>query len=207
VDPVTLADWVSRQDTGAILGATHRLPAAVGDSFLVPAGLPHAVGEGVFLVELQEPTDLSVLLEWKGFEIDGVRDGHLGLGFETALACVDRSGWGMDRLARLRATRRDDEGRRPGVEPLFPAEADPFFRAERIRPGDVASLPAAFSILVVTEGSGSLEWSRRGVDVGRGHTVLIPFAAGDCLLRGSVEAVRCLSPDPEAPDSSVPTFA
>lgn len=203
VDRATLTEWVTGQDTEAILSATHRLPAAVGDSLLVPAGIPHAIGEGVFLVELQEPTDLSVLLEWDGFDIDGARDGHLGLGFDTALACVDRSGWGQQQLARLRGGR---QGRRVGVEPLFPAEADPFFRAERIRPESEASLPAGFSILVVTDGSGALSWGERGLDVGRGDTVLIPFAAGDCSLRGSIEAIRCLPPDPAAAESAAPTF-
>ena len=38
---------------------------------LVPAGVLHAIGEGVLLVELQEPEDLSILLEWRGFELDG----------------------------------------------------------------------------------------------------------------------------------------
>jgi mannose-6-phosphate isomerase len=206
VDEATLTEWVTGQDAEAILAATHRLPVAAGDSVLVPAGIPHAVGEGVFLVELQEPTDLSVLLEWKGFDIDGARDGHLGLGFETALACVDRSGWGRERLSRLWGVRPDGRGGRPGVDLLFPAEADPFFRAERIRPGDAASLPAAFSILVLISGSGTLEWGDRRLSVGRGDTVLIPFAAGDCVLRGSVDAVRCLPPDPAAPDASSPTF-
>jgi hypothetical protein len=37
----------------------------------VPAGLPHAIDPGLFLVELQEPTDFSVLLEWEGFAADG----------------------------------------------------------------------------------------------------------------------------------------
>lgn len=207
VDLATLTDWVTRQDTGAILGAMHRLPAAVGDSILVPAGIPHAIGEGVFLVELQEPTDLSVLLEWKGFDIDGARDGHLGLGFETALGCVDRSGWGEEELGLLRGMRRDARERRPGVDLLFPAEADPFFRAERIRPRGASPLPATFSILVVTAGSGTLEWGRQRVlEVTRGDTVLIPFAAGDCRLGGSLDALRCLPPDPAAPDASAPTF-
>ena len=149
---------------------------------------------------------ISDFLEWKGFDIDGARDGHLGLGFETALGCVDRSGWGREELGRLRAVRQDGEPRRPGVELLFPEEADPFFRAERIRPRGAAPLPTGLSILVVTGGSGTLEWGDRLLDVGRGDTVLVPFAAGDCVLRGSLEAVRCMPPDPGAPDASVPTF-
>jgi mannose-6-phosphate isomerase len=205
VDPATLSDWVTRQDTEAILGATNRLPVVAGDSILVPAGIPHAIGEGVFLVELQEPTDLSVLLEWKGFDIDGAQDGHLGLGFETALACVDRSGWGERELGRLRAVRQD-ASRQPGVDPLFPAEADPFFRAERIQARRAVQLPAAFCILIATAGSGRLAWGDRGLDVARGDTVLIPFAAGDCTLSGPLQAVRCMPPDPTAPDTSAPQF-
>jgi hypothetical protein len=37
-------------------------------------------------------------------------------------------------------------------------------------------------------------------------TVLVPFAAGDCRLVGSVEAVRCMPPDPDAPDASAPVL-
>jgi mannose-6-phosphate isomerase len=204
VDLPTLAGWVIDQDTDAIVGAMHRLPAAVGDSILVPAGIPHAIGQGVFIVELQEPTDLSVLLEWKGFDIDGARDGHLGLGYEAALACVDRSGWPREELDRLREAR--EGAGRPGVELLFPREADPFFRAERIRPRGPVALPAGLSILVLTAGSGRLEWEGGGLGVARGSTVLIPFAAGDCLLRGSLEAIRCMPPDPTVPEASVPAF-
>jgi mannose-6-phosphate isomerase len=204
VNLATLNEWVMQQDTEAILEATHRLPVAVGDSILVPAGIPHAIGEGVFLVELQEQTDLSVLLEWKGFDIDGEQDGHLGLGFDTALECVDRSGWESQELARLRTVR--EAAGRPGVDLLFPEETDPFFRAERIRPDGGAPLPAGPSILVVISGSGRLEWGERGLELRRGQTILIPFAAGDCVLRGSVEAVRCMPPDPAAADTSAPRF-
>ena len=207
VDPAALAGWVRGQDTRAILGAMHRIPVAVGDAVLVPAGLPHAVGEGVFLVELQEPTDLSVLLEWEGFDIDGAGEGHLGLGFDVALRCVDRSGWVKERLDRLRTPREGGHDVRPGVDVLFPPEADPFFRAERIRPRDAASLPAGFSIVVITLGRGRLEFGTAGsLEMARGDTVLVPFAAGDCRLVGSLEAVRCMPPDADAPDVSAPVF-
>jgi mannose-6-phosphate isomerase len=70
--------------------------------FYVPPGVLHAVGEGV-LVELQEPEDLSILLEWRGFELDGERDGHLGLGFDLApeaVECRSRSSEEIRQLVR-----------------------------------------------------------------------------------------------------------
>jgi mannose-6-phosphate isomerase len=195
MEPARLAELVEAQETKALLASLNAVPVGPGDTVLVPAGMPHAIGEGVLLVELQEPTDFSVLLEWDGFAVDGRGQGHLGLGFELALAAVDRSGWTLAELDRLR------QGRgvvRPGVERLFPAEADPFFRAERLRPDPAAPLEAAFSILVVTHGSGRLEWGGGSLDLGRGDTVLVPFAAGPGAVRGRLEAVRALPPAPEA---------
>jgi mannose-6-phosphate isomerase len=192
IDPRQLADLVEGQRVEALLASLNTVPVEPGDAVLVPAGVPHAVGEGVLLVELQEPTDFSVLLEWEGFAVDGRRDGHLGLGFDLALRCVDRSGWGRAELDRLRGGRGQA---RPGVERLLPAEADPFFRAERLRPDPAAALEAAFSILVVTGGSGRLETAGGSLGLGRGDTVLVPFAAGAGEVRGRVEVVRCLPPE------------
>jgi mannose-6-phosphate isomerase len=195
MDPERLAGLVAGQRVEALLASLNAVPMATGDTVLVPAGLPHAIGQGVLLVELQEPTDLSVLLEWEGFAVDGRRDGHLGLGFELALGCVDRSGWSPTRVARLRGGRGPD---RPGAERLFPAEADPYFRAERLSPDPAVRLEAAFSILVVTGGSGELETAGGSLELARGGTVLVPFAAGPGEVRGRLAAVRCLPPTPEA---------
>jgi mannose-6-phosphate isomerase len=198
IDPLRLDELVEGQQTEALLASLNTLPVAPGDAVLVPAGVPHAIGEGILLVELQEPTDFSVLLEWEGFAVDGRRDGHLGLGFELALECVDRSGWGPADLERLRGRGSvgAGPGSRPGVERLLPAEADPFFRAERLRPDPVAAVEAAFSILVVVGGSGRLETAGGALDLDRGDTVLVPFAAGAGEVRGRLEAVRCLPPEP-----------
>ena len=121
-----LARWVGTQDIPAMLEAMHCLRLSAGDALWVPAGIPHAIGAGAFLVELQEPTDLSVLLEWSGFAIDGLTDGHLGVGFDAALAAVDRRGWSTDEVVSLRQSRDDDLG------DLLPG-AQQFFRAGRPR--------------------------------------------------------------------------
>jgi mannose-6-phosphate isomerase len=195
VEAATLAGWVERQETDSLLGALHTLDVRPGDAVLVPAGVPHAIGAGVLLVELQEPTDFSVLLEWENFDVDGEANGHLGLGYDVALACVDRSGFGSEALARLRERAADARELRPGVWSVFVPEADPYFRAERLLPRPRAALEPSFSILVVLEGTGRLETEHGGeLQLARGDTVLVPYASGAASVSGEVAVVRCLPP-------------
>lgn len=189
----TLAGWVERQDVAAMLAAMVRLPVRPNDVIFVPAGLLHSIGEGILLVELQEPSDLSVLLEWEGFEIDGRTDGHLGLGFETALRAADRSRLAPSDVEGLAARRGD--GGRPGVERLLPPEADVFFRAERIRPRPSSPVPQEFSILVVLGGEGRLVTDGGELELRRGGAVLVPHAAGTGSLEGELDVLRCLPPE------------
>ena len=196
VDAAELAAMVDAQDTAAMLSLMNDVPVAPGDAILVPAGLPHAIGEGVFVLELQEPTDLSILLEWEGFAIDGGRDGNVGLGFDVALGCVDRSAWSGARLRELSA-RRTGAAARSDFEVLFPPAADPFFRAERWASGGRRELDAGYSVLTALAGSGRLTTQSGGdVTMRRGDLVLLPHGAGTAAISGSLQVVRCRPPDP-----------
>ena len=93
-----------------------------------------------------------MLLEWTGFDVDGRRDGHLGLGFDVALGCLSRSALDGEALAHLKRAASDLPEARPGATTLLPPEADAFFRAERLRPGPPVSLEPGFSILVAVAG-------------------------------------------------------
>jgi mannose-6-phosphate isomerase len=195
VEPDVLARWVERQDRVSMLAALNELSVGPGDCIFVPAGLPHAIGEGILLVELQEPSDLSVLLEWAGFDVDGTRDGHLGLGFDVALESARRSALRDDELAELRRETTSAPESRPGARTLLPPTASAFFRAERLLPEPTVALEAAFSILVVVDGEGRLESDTGGtLAIARGETVLVPHAAGAAELTGLVDAIRCLPP-------------
>ena len=195
-DPETVAGWVADQDVETMLAALRELPVRAGNAILVPAGTPHAIGAGILLVELQEPTDLSVLLEHASLPLEGTQP-ELGLGWPRALEAVDRSPWDDARLAAASAS---PASLRPGVERLLPPSADPYFRAERVAPdGTPAELDAGLSILVVLEGSGTLRTEAGGDrPLRRGDTVLVPHASGPASVAGSVELVRCLPPDPAA---------
>jgi mannose-6-phosphate isomerase len=176
VELAEVREWMRAQDSDAMLAAMHELPVRPGDVVFVPAGSAHAIGSGILLVELQEPTDFSVLLEWNGFELSP-DDGHLNLGWDRALQALDRT-----------------EAEPPRAGPGMPPEADAYFRAERIS-GD-ASLDAGFSIVVVLDGEGTLG----DVALQRGTAVLIPFGAGETRIEG-VEAIRCRPAAPDAPEA------
>jgi mannose-6-phosphate isomerase len=175
VEAGELAGWVEGQKTDEMLAATNQIPVAAGDAILCPAGLPHAIGDGILLVEVQEPTDFSVLLEYEGF---GLADGHLGLGYDLALQCVDRAAWSPSRLDALRGN----------AARLLPERADEFFRARRLYGGD--HVDRGFSILVVVTGEGRLTGDNDDLSLRRGDTLLIPYAAGPLRLDGQVEAIR-----------------
>ena len=49
-----------KQDLPAMEGCCHKIRVQKGDVFFVSAGAPHAIGGGVFVVEVQEPSDITV---------------------------------------------------------------------------------------------------------------------------------------------------
>ncbi|MUH45245.1 MAG: phosphoheptose isomerase [Actinobacteria bacterium] len=191
-------DWVRDRDSAALLSALRTRVVRPGDAMLVPAGLPHTVQEGVFVLELQEPTDLSILLEWQDFAVDGAKDGHLDLGFETALQAVDLAGVSDSDLDRLVVTH--DRISAAGLASVMPAQADPYFRAHRLdSSAGPVGVDAGFAIVLVLGGSGVIHSDAASFEVARGDVALIPFAAGDWRLDGEATAVACRPPAPDAP--------
>ena len=174
------------------------MAVSAGDAVFVPAGVPHAIGEGILIVELQEPTDLSVLLEWDGFGIDDEQAATLGLGWDVALGSVERT-------ARDPSALRGPRGDGP-VSELLPAAAAAFFSAQRIAPdGGSVQLPAGFAVAIVVEGAGTVA----GLDVTRGDALLVPHAAGPIHVDGDLVAIACRPPGValDRPDAERPQDA
>jgi len=48
------------QDSEKILGLLHAFPIIPGDIMFIPAGLPHALGKDSLVLEIQEPTDITL---------------------------------------------------------------------------------------------------------------------------------------------------
>ncbi|PCE15417.1 carbohydrate kinase [Microbacterium sp. SZ1] len=185
VGAAELADLVERQDVEALLGLLHAVDVGPGDVVWVPPGELHAIGEGVLLLELQQPEDLSILLEWEGFAIDGPALGHLGLGFDVALDAVNRRSRSADEVRTL-------VGAAPASGSVFPSDAGRYFRLERMPVDGEAVIEEGFSIAVVASGALTV-----GSDaVGAGSTLVVPHGAGAINVIGAGELLIARPPAP-----------
>jgi mannose-6-phosphate isomerase len=187
VSPTDLLALVTAQDTARMLGLMHEIDVVPGDTIFVPAGVLHAIGEGTFLAEVQEPEDLSILLEWTGFDLDGATDGHLGLGFDVALEAVEHEGRSTEEIVKLIHHVTADG-------PTLVAESAEFFRLDRV--SAETQLPAGFAIVIAIAGSMTLTTDAATADLPAGSTTLVPFAAGPMLFAGTGEVLVARPPSP-----------
>jgi mannose-6-phosphate isomerase len=142
----------------------------------------------MLLLELQEPSDLSILLEWQGFDLaDSSRS--LGLDWDVALAAVDLEAVSAERLATL-VTGAPSNG-----TGLLPAEARSFFRATRVTSAD-GRQEAGYAVLVGISGSGTIECDAGGpIAVRGGMTIVVPASSGSWQVSGDVALVACKPAD------------
>ncbi len=190
-----LRGWIDRQDTGAMLDALAEHRVAAGDVLLIRAGTPHAIGAGIFLLELQEPTDFSVVAETRGFPITAL-DATLGLGWDRAIDLFDTE-------ATPPAVQQP-AAPLGGVARLLGPEADPYFRALRQTVHGEAGAPfePAYAVGVVTDGSGEVRGAHTVLQIRAGNTFALPAAATPSarLAGDGLEVTWCLGPDPATLD-------
>lgn len=161
-EPARYRRWIEEQDSDALLSSLHHLVVRPGDVVFVPAGVPHAIGGGALIVELQEPTDYSILCEWKRFPVDPA-NAHLGLGWDVA----------------LEALRLDTYEPRLGM----PEEATEFFEVD-----ELAKPAGRFGVLLVLEGEGSID----DQPARAGDAFAMPAAAQPFDVHGDLRVLRCM---------------
>jgi mannose-6-phosphate isomerase len=188
-----VAKMVDARDSVGLLASLQKFKVKPGDTVFVPAGVPHAIGAGIFVLELQEPTDLSALLEWNDFAVDGVKDGHLGLGFDTVLDALRYTPIEKAEAEKLVFADRLFTNNDASV---FTDVANPYFRADYLT-GKNSYIPAGFSIFLTLEGNGLIKFDNApAMDITRGDAILIPHSAGNWSLNGA-SGVVCRPPLPK----------
>ncbi|MDR2675273.1 MAG: class I mannose-6-phosphate isomerase [Opitutaceae bacterium] len=146
---------IEAQDIPALKACFDPVLVRPGDTFIVPGGTPHALGSGLFVVEMQEPSDLVVRFEFErgGYVLpEDARFMKRGLDFcldifdlaprpltetENPFKCTPA------RSRALSARSREDD--------LINNE---FFRMKKLRVADAVDVAFdGFALAIVTSGS------------------------------------------------------
>lgn len=104
---ITREKWIKlfeEQDVNGMLSCLQRFDVKKGDTFLISGGVPHAIGGGCLLAEIQEPTDFTICTE--RYALDGSERPdsklHCGIGFERMFDCFDYNGYSFEKTRQLR---------------------------------------------------------------------------------------------------------
>lgn len=191
---------VSDQDIAAMEAMLHRVPVEPGEAYFIPGRFPHAIGPGVFLLEVQEPSDWVVQPErfCAGTELSD-RDMWGPLDPQTALTCFRYEGETVEqvraRLQKRPAVVQSDAG--GSLSRLIGPETTSCFGVDvlRVVGGFVLEHPAPYYLAVVTSGAGEAAWEGGQARVGQGDVFFVPHGVRRLQFRaadGPLEAYICL---------------
>lgn len=179
-DPAAFRQAVVTQDSAAILSSFDRLQVKAGDVFLVPGGLPHAIGEGVFMIEIMEPTDFAVRIEFeRGGYVLPEAARFMGRDVDFAMSMFDYTPYSLDRVREEFFVKPLLLEEKPGVRrwSLFDSRYTDCFRAERITfdtGGEISLHHEGFRVIVVTAGCGMIMADGMELQLHPGDRLLVP---------------------------------
>lgn len=187
-DPPAPEEWdrmIAEQDIPAMLSCFERIPVRPGDCLMVPAGVPHAIGAGCFMIELQQPSDWVVRCEFTvGDHTLPPEARFMGLELADCRDIFDFSPYPAD--AWRQKPRLVAESPAYLEEEMIEPRHHEFFRLRRFRGSDRASfsLPDP-AVLIMTDGEGHLDNAETRSFLRRGDTLLLPASPEETVWEPS----------------------
>jgi mannose-6-phosphate isomerase len=192
------------QDIAALEACFDPIAVAPGDTFLVPGGTPHALGAGLLLVEIQEPSDLVVRFEFsRGGYVLPEAARFMGRDLDFCLDVFNFTPRPVERIARenhLAPRHLHDLGPGSWQEELIGPAHTPCFRLRR------SHLSAPFekteteaSVVIVTNGSCTLSAGGETHPLRFGDKAFLPAGLGPVAIQPALSGctlLECLPPAP-----------
>ena len=183
------------QDVEGMLACLHKFPVKAGDLWFVAGGVPHAIGGGSFMIELQEPSDLMVIPErvTPSGVVLAENKLHAGLGFEEMFDVYSYEGLSEEET-RKRYFRHPERKENQTVS-IVDASLTDKFSMSRLRVSGRAKtdLSDSYAVAVVTEGNGTVLSDGKQIPLKKGDNFFVSACAGPLYMEGDMELVLCIS--------------
>lgn len=204
---VTRDKWselFEKQDIQGMLDSLHRFPVKAGDIFFIESGMPHAIGSGCFLLEVQEPTDFTFRVERTTPEGRKLPDTfcHQGVGFDNALDAFHYDTYDKDEiLERFYLKPEIIETQAGGTRSsIIPDRYSEYFTMEELNINEKFYMQKleGFAVGVVISGKGKLLYDGGELEIGQSDELFFPASLKDFVWAGAskenLKVVLCYPP-------------
>jgi len=195
-----------KQNIEAMLGSLHKFYIKPGQVFLLEGGVPHAIGPGCFLVEIQEPTDYTIRVERttpSGKKIPDILC-HQGIGFDNIFECFS-----YQSLSRRETLKRwllkpiiNYQSDFAYEEILIDGKRIPYFSMRSLLIYNSFSIRSEniFSIIIVISGNGKIIYENKSMLINKGDKIFLPACLDKLNFKNicsvqPLHLIRCFPPD------------
>ncbi len=182
---------VLKQDSEKILSCFEKINIQPGDVFIVPGGLPHAIGEGVFMIEIMEPTDFVVRLEFeKAGYVLPEEARFMGRDIDFAMDMIEFKPLLVEEIKKQYFCNpvlvHSEKNCKEFI--LIGNEQTNCFSVRKMNiTGSFTRSSDSFHAGIVTQGEGSIEAGGESICVKKGDKFLIPHKTKEVIYSASTE--------------------
>jgi len=189
----TWQELFEKQDIRGMLNCLNKFPVAPNELWFVAGGVPHAIGGGSLMIELQEPSDLMVIPE--RVTPSGIRLSesklHGGLGFEKMFDCFVYEGYSAEEI-KTKYFRKAHWTENELCDVVDETLTDCFaMHTFTVKSKASLDLGQCYAVAIVVEGDFYIESAEGKLDLKKGDSFFIGANSGSLELFGSTKIVLC----------------
>lgn len=174
---------IKNQQIPELLACFDKILVKPGDVFVVPGGLPHAIGEGIFMIEIMEPTDFVVRLEFeRGGYVLPESARFMGRDIDFALEMMDYNPVSIDTIkANYFCYPKLVEQQANNFEyALIGLDKTPCFAVNKLEiQSNFIKKVNSFFVGIVTDGKGTIKSGPERIKIQFGDKFFIPFKTNE----------------------------
>jgi len=204
---ITKEHWrtlFEEQNIQAMLDCLNKIYVKPGEIYFIDGGVPHAIGSGCFLVEIQEPTDYTMRVERVTPEGNLIPDFlcHQGVGFDNLYNCFHYEGLTMEETLKRWKIQPKKVYEKNGAEKweIVGKDTTTLFSMDRLlinKKYEEKSCETFYSVTVIA-GEGKISFCNESLQIRQGDFLFIPALLGTINFEAvgeiSLELIRCYPP-------------